>query len=269
MDWLVSESGLRFIISFGLLATLLLAAASWPRRTAHVSQRRRWLGNLLVAVVNMLVMRLVPVVILPGAVALWAAETQFGLLYALSVPYLAAVVLSLVILDLAIYWQHRLFHRIPWLWRLHRMHHTDVDVDTTTALRFHPLEILLSAVIKSVLVLLLGVPAVAVLIFEVLLNGMALFNHSNLKLPLALDAWLRRWVVTPDMHRVHHSVEYGEHNNNFGFNLSCWDRWFGSYIPQPYQGHSKMILGLDETNQQDTGSVSWMLKQPFRGTDGN
>ena len=269
MDWLASESGLRFVVSFGLLATLLLAAVRFPRRVAHPSQRRRWLGNVLVAIVNMLVMRLVPTLLLPGAVALWAAEAQFGVLYALAVPMPVAIIASLLILDLAIYWQHRLFHRIPLLWRLHRMHHTDVDVDTTTALRFHPLEILLSALIKSLLVLALGVPAVAVLVFEVLLNGMALFNHSNLKLPLAFDAWLRKWVVTPDMHRVHHSVARDEHDANFGFNLSCWDRWFGSYIPQPYQGHSEMILGLNETNQQDTGSVSWMLKQPFRGTDGN
>ncbi|EGG99348.1 putative sterol desaturase [gamma proteobacterium IMCC2047] len=144
------------------------------------------------------------------------------------------------------------------------MHHTDPAVDVTTALRFHPLEIALSLLIKSLVVWLLGAPVVAVLLFEVLLNGLAMFNHANLTLPKHIDVLLRKVVVTPDMHRVHHSVLGNEHNSNFGFNLSCWDRWFGSYIDQPQEGHQQMRLGLNETNSQPTGSLVWMLKQPFK-----
>jgi len=217
---------------------------------------------------NMLVMRLVPLVLLPAWVAGWAAGQQVGLFYTLELAGWLAVVLSVLLLDGVIYWQHRLFHRVPWLWRLHKMHHSDVDVDTTTALRFHPVEIVLSAVIKCAVIVAFGVPVLAVLVFEIILNGTALFNHSNLRLPVGWDARVRWLLVTPDMHRIHHSVEQGEHNSNFGFNLSCWDRWFGSYTERPIYGHDKMILGLRETNQLPTWSVGFMLKQPFSGSDG-
>jgi sterol desaturase/sphingolipid hydroxylase (fatty acid hydroxylase superfamily) len=225
---------------------------------------QRWPGNFSIVVINGLLVRSLLPWLVPVFVAAQAQAMNWGLLRLANVPPWIGLAISLIVFDLLIYWQHRLFHRVPLCWRLHRMHHTDKDVDATTALRFHPLEIILSLLIKSLVVLLLGAPVLAVLLFEIILNGMAMFNHANLKLPAGVDAKLRLVLVTPDMHRVHHSVDGTEHNRNFGFNLSCWDRWFGSYQAQPEAGHQQMILGLNETNDQQTGSLLWMLKQPFR-----
>jgi len=235
-----------------------------PKRSLAKAKSQRWPGNLSVALLNGLMVRALLPWLVPVLVAQQAVSMQFGLFHHWAVPFWFQVLITLLLLDLLVYWQHRLFHNMPLLWRLHRMHHTDTGVDVTTALRFHPLEIALSLVIKSLAVWLLGAPVFAVLLFEVLLNGMAMFNHANIKLPVRIDALLRKVIVTPDMHRVHHSVLVDEHNRNFGFNLSCWDRFFGSYRAQPRGGHQKMLLGLNETNQQQTGSLMWMLKQPFK-----
>lgn len=261
---MAQDAALRLVITlliFGILAWLEFRR---PRRHLSKPKMQRWPGNLAVAVLDSVIVRFLLPWLIPVLVAQQAFAMQIGLFNQLTLPLWFEVTITLVLFDLVIYWQHRLFHRVPLLWRLHRMHHTDVGVDVTTALRFHPLEIMLSLVIKSSAVLLLGAPVVAVLFFEVLLNGLAMFNHSNFHLPESIDAKLRKALVTPDMHRVHHSVLGDEHSSNFGFNLSCWDRLFGSYRAEPRDGHQKMVLGLYETNAQQTGSLVWMLKQPFK-----
>ncbi|MCL7942250.1 sterol desaturase family protein [Halomonas sp. ATCH28] len=195
--------------------------------------------------------------------ALVAAEQGWGLFNLVSVPKGLAVVVSVVMLDVAIYFQHRLFHAVPWLWRLHRMHHADLEFDVTTGLRFHPLEILISMGIKLAVVTLLGTPALAVLIFEVLLNATSMFNHGNVRLPARVDRWLRLAVVTPDMHRVHHSIVRQETDSNFGFNLPWWDRLFGTYRDQPAAGHLGMTIGIEAFREAHDLRLDRMLLQPF------
>ena len=191
------------------------------------------------------------------------AEQHVGLFNQVQVPYPVKVIVSMVLLDLTIYAQHVVFHRVPLLWRFHRMHHTDLDLDVTSGARFHPVEILLSVLVKFAAIALLGAPAVAVLLFELLLNAGAMFNHANLRLPQGLDRMLRAIIVTPDMHRVHHSVIRAETDANFGFNLSWWDRIFGTYIPQPEAGHTGMTIGLPEFQDQSVQRIDKMLLQPW------
>jgi len=251
----------RFAVFFTILAVMTALQALFPRRPLSLGYRR-WPANLGIVVLDVLMLRL----LLPAGavgVALWAEQAGFGLLHAAGLTGWAAIVLAVLLLDLVIYTQHRVFHILPLLWRLHRVHHADQEIDVSTALRFHPLEILLSMAIKMAAIVLLGVPAAAVLIFEMLLNGMAMFNHSNVRLPLCLDALLRRIVVTPDMHRVHHSVIVGETNSNYGFNLSLWDRLFGSYRAQPEQGHDAMRIGLPGMQSGRADGLKDLLLLPF------
>jgi sterol desaturase/sphingolipid hydroxylase (fatty acid hydroxylase superfamily) len=200
--------------------------------------------------------------------ALIAEERGFGLFNAIGLPALVGVVVSVIVLDLAIYLQHVLFHAVPALWRLHRMHHADLEFDVTTGLRFHPIEILLSMMIKLAVVAALGTPAVAVLIFEVLLNATSMFSHSNVRIPLGLDRVLRWFVVTPDMHRVHHSILSRETNSNFGFNVPWWDRLFGTYRAQPAAGHDAMTIGIEQFRDPRELGLDRMLLQPLRGDTG-
>ena len=223
----------------------------------------RWFGNCGILVVSTLCLRLLAV-LAPVSVAIWTAEQNIGLFNLIAVPIWLAGLISFVLLDMLIYWQHRLFHTVPALWRLHRMHHTDTSIDVTTALRFHPLEMCLSLLVKSLAVLVLGAPAAAVLLFEIALNATAMFNHANLRLPIALDRFLRLVVVTPDMHRVHHSTLESETNSNFGFNIPWWDRLFGSYTAQPKDGHAGMTIGLDEFRDLSDSRPDQLLIQPFR-----
>ena len=198
--------------------------------------------------------------------AVQAQERGWGLFNNFALPYWLAVGVGVIVLDLIIYLQHVMFHAVPALWRLHMMHHADLDFDLTTGLRFHPIEIILSMLIKFAAIIVLGPPVVAVILFEVILNGMAMFNHGNVGLPEGLDRALRRLVVTPDMHRVHHSVEDDEANSNFGFNLPWWDRLFGTYRDQPRAGHATMTIGIHK--YRDTKQVAWlpgMLALPFVG----
>jgi sterol desaturase/sphingolipid hydroxylase (fatty acid hydroxylase superfamily) len=197
--------------------------------------------------------------------ALLASERGWGLLNIFAVPGWLAFLVSLLLLDLAIYLQHVMFHAVPALWRLHRMHHADLEFDVTTGLRFHPIEILLSMALKLAIVVALGPPAIAVLVFEVLLNGTALFNHSNIRIPLGLDRILRLIVVTPDMHRVHHSIHPSETNSNFGFNLPWWDRLLGTYRAQPREGHEGMTIGIEQFRTPRDLWLDQMLIQPLRG----
>jgi len=257
-----SEGWIRLAFFLGILATMLLLELLLPRRQMQRPRHVRWANNLGLVATDVILVRLVT----PFSL-LWLANDiesrGIGLFNLLELPFWIGLAISVVILDLAVYFQHRAFHLVPVLWRLHRVHHTDTEYDTTTGLRFHPIEILLSIAIKMAMILLLGAPVLAVLIFEILLNGMALFNHANLKLPIALDRTLRRLVVTPDMHRVHHSIEPNEFNTNFGFNLSCWDRLFHSYLDQPKKGHESMLIGQSNYRSSREARLDRMLLQPF------
>ncbi len=247
---------------FGMMAVWELVA---PRRRLHASKLLRWFNNIGLVFLNSLLLRLV----FPAAavgMALFAREQAWGLFNYLQIPVWLAVAASVVTMDLFIYLQHVMVHAVPALWRLHRVHHADLDFDVTTGARFHPLEILLSMLIKFAVILLLGAPVVAVVIFEVILNATSMFNHANVRLPARVDRFLRWVVVTPDMHRVHHSVEDDETNSNFGFNLPWWDRLLGTYRDQPRAGHEAMTIGI--RTFRDDRWCSWlpgMLAIPFVG----
>ena len=261
---LANEPSLRLAFFFGVLVVLMLAEAAVPRRRREIPRLLRWSGNLGIVVVDTLLLRLAfPVVAVGFAVI--AEERGWGLFNAVEVPAWLAFAVSLLALDLAIYLQHVMFHAVPALWRLHRMHHADLEFDVTTGLRFHPVEILLSMGLKLAVVAALGPPAVAVLVFEVLLNATSMFNHANLKLPLGLDRVLRWLVVTPDMHRVHHSIHPNETNSNFGFNLPWWDRLLGTYRAQPRDGHEAMTIGIEQFRTRGDLRLDRMLIQPLRG----
>lgn len=251
-----------------ILFCLILSGCSvWefvtPRRKLSQPKSLRWLNNLaIVGVNNLFILLLMPIV--AYSAAQWAQANQFGLFHWLKLTSFWHILLALLALDLIIYGQHLLFHRVPYLWRLHRMHHSDQDIDVTTGLRFHPLEIFISMWLKIGAVVMLGISPVAVLWFEVILNSSAMFNHSNIKLPSAVDHWLRKGIVTPDMHRVHHSVDTKETHTNFGFCLSIWDKWFKTYRPHPRRGHDNMEIGLSIFNTTREQWLDKMLSQPFR-----
>ena len=251
------------LLSFITILCLMVGLEQWrPRRRLSQSRLLRWPNNFAITLLNTVILRL----LFPAAAVGLAIQQEgsgFGLLKVIGFPGIANIVLAIILLDLIIYGQHRLFHRVPWLWRIHRMHHSDVDIDVTTGARFHPFEIILSMLIKLLAVWLLGAPAVAVVLFEVLLNAMAMFNHSNLNLPEKADQWVRKAVVTPDMHRVHHSIDEHETNSNFGFNLSCWDHLFNSYVEQPAAGHVEMRTGLAAFRDEADIRLDKMLLQPF------
>ncbi len=263
---LAAEPLIRLGAFTGLLALLVAWEFLAPRRTPAVGRWRRWPANIGIVVVDTLLVRIVFPTAAVG-VALVAEAEGWGLFNLVAVPDWLAIVAAMLALDLVIYAQHVLFHANPWLWRLHRMHHSDIEIDVTTGVRFHPLEILLSMVIKLVAVVALGAPALAVMIFEVLLNATAMFSHSNIRLPVGVDRWLRRILVTPDMHRVHHSIVAEETRSNFGFNLAWWDHLFSTYRSQPAAGHSGMTIGLAEFRDPTELRLDRMLLQPLRRTD--
>ena len=265
IDFLLAhEPSVRMAAFLGILAAMALWEVAAPRRRREIPRLLRWTGNLGIVVLNTALVRLV----FPVAAVALAAIGQArgcGLLHAFDVAPWIAIVLSILALDLAIYLQHVMFHAVPALWRLHRMHHADLEYDVTTGLRFHPVEIVLSMLVKFAVVVALGPPAVAVLLFETLLNATAMFNHSNAWIPVGLDRALRWIVVTPDMHRVHHSVVPVETNSNFGFNLSWWDRLLGTYRAQPRDGHEGMTIGIDQFRTRRDLWLDRMLIQPFLG----
>lgn len=262
---LTHETPIRLIAFGGLLAAFALLEAGFPRRARQMSRRGRWTANLGVSVVNSLLLRLVGPLAALG-VAYAAQAKGLGLFNAVAAPDWLAILGSLIFLDMVIYFQHVAFHRSPLLWRIHRMHHTDLDLDVTSGVRFHPFEMLISLAIKGLAVLAIGAPPVAVILFEVILNGLAMFNHANMALPVRLDRWLRRMIVTPDMHRVHHSVLPAEHNHNFGFCLSLWDRLFATYQAQPKLGHDGMTIGLDDFPGPANLGLFRLLTVPFAGS---
>jgi len=257
----MDDSALRLTVFLTILAIMALAEWMAPKRNLRQG-RKRWPANLAIVVLDALIVRLV----LPAgaiAAALWAEELHFGLFHWLEWSDAITVLGAVILLDLAIYGQHILFHALPVLWRLHLVHHADRDIDVTTGLRFHPIEIILSMLVKISIVIVLGAPVLAVMIFEVILNAMAMFNHANVRLPVKLDAGLRLLVITPDVHRIHHSIIKDETNSNYGFNLSIWDRLFGTYRAQPQAGHDKMSIGLEHLQDAPTHHLGFMLRLPF------
>ena len=258
------ETTVRLSIFATILVVMALAEAAWPRRERTLPRLTRWPSNLAVVVLDSLLVRLVFPMTAVAVAALGEAR-GWGLLNVMQVPAWIAVPVAVIVLDLVIYLQHVMFHAVPGLWRLHRMHHADLDFDATTGLRFHPVEILISMGIKLAAVAALGPPAVAVLLFEVILNATALFNHANIDLPRPVDRVLRLFVVTPDMHRVHHSIDPRETNSNYGFNLPWWDRLLGTYIAQPARGHEGMEIGIEQFRTRRDLWLDRMLIQPLRG----
>ena len=267
-DALFAHEPLIRLAAFG---GVFVAMAIWevlgPRRKQAIGRGWRWPNNLGIVAVDTLLVRILFPATAVG-LALVAEARGFGLFNALSVPAWVGVAASVLLLDLVIYLQHVLLHAVPALWRLHRMHHADLEFDVSTGLRFHPIEILLSMAIKFAVIAALGTPAVAVLIFEVLLNATSMFNHGNVRVAPAIDRILRWLVVTPDMHRVHHSILARETNSNFGFNLPWWDRLFGTYRAQPSAGHEAMTIGIEQFRDPRELGLDRMLLQPFRGEAG-
>ncbi len=261
---LATEPTLRLAAFLGVLAAMALWEVAAPRRRREIPRLLRWTNNLGVVVIDTILVRLTFPVVAVG-LALIAEERGWGLFNVFDLPGGVVFVASILALDLAIYLQHVMFHAVPALWRLHRMHHADLEFDVTTGLRFHPVEILMSMGIKLAVVAALGPPAVAVLVFEVLLNATAMFNHSNIDIPRPVDRLLRLIVVTPDMHRVHHSVDPVETNSNFGFNLPWWDRLLGTYRAQPAKGHQGMEIGIEQFRTRRDLWLDRMLIQPVRG----
>jgi sterol desaturase/sphingolipid hydroxylase (fatty acid hydroxylase superfamily) len=265
--WLLAHEPALRLAGF---TAVLAAMAAWevlaPRRSRTLPRRRRWTANLGIVILNTLALR----VLFPMAavgMALSAESHGWGLLNRGGVAPWIALAAGIVLLDLAIYLQHAMFHAVPALWRLHRVHHADLDIDVTTGARFHPVEIALSMLVKFGAIAALGVPPAAVVLFEVLLNATSMFNHANVRIAPALEPTLRWLVVTPDMHRVHHSVARDETNSNFGFNLSLWDRLFGTYRAEPRAGHAAMAIGIpDFRDPAQCNTLAGMLAIPFHGS---
>jgi len=252
--------------------TIFLAMACWelitPARTLIIKRSIRWRSNLSLLVFNTLILRLA----MPFSavwLASYCASNNLGLFNHLALPSSLEIVLCVLLFDLAIYWQHVLFHALPFLWRFHKVHHADIDFDVTTGNRFHTIEIILSMLFKFLLILMIGPSALAVVIFEIILNGMAMFNHSNIELPAKIDRYLRWIIVTPNMHRIHHSIEQKEHRRNFGFNISIWDKLFRTYLENAALDTKHMIIGLDEFNKANNQKLISMLKMPFASHQSN
>ena len=260
-DSLSPDLIIRMYVFLSVLGVMMCWELLAPRRS-NLARQLRWPANFGIFLINSILLVVVPLSAV-GA-ALLSLEYKFGLFIWLKTALWPSIILTLLVLDVAIYWQHRLLHICSPLWRIHRMHHTDTSFDVTTALRFHPIEIGLSVLIKGAVIVLLGAPILGVIAFEILLNSAAMFNHSNIRIPQWLDKYLRYLFVTPDMHRVHHSVYKDEHNFNYGFCLSCWDRLFASYIGQPKDGHQDMTIGLEVFNNKEETRLDKLLTQPFR-----
>lgn len=263
----LSEMALRLGAFAAVFVVMAAAEAMWPKRTLSHGKGQRWLTNLSIVVLDSFVVRLmgmlaIPLVAVTAAIA--AAQNGWGLLNQVDWPWWVEGLVAIVVLDLAIWFQHLVSHKVPLLWRLHQMHHADVDIDVTTAIRFHPIEIALSMLWKIVCVLALGAAPEAVIVFEIVLNACAMFNHANVALPDGVDRVLRSLIVTPDMHRVHHSVIRREHDSNYGFNLSVWDRLFGTYTAAPEKGHQGMTIGLEPYQSEAPTRLGWSLLLPFR-----
>jgi sterol desaturase/sphingolipid hydroxylase (fatty acid hydroxylase superfamily) len=264
---MVSREVIRLAAFVIVLTAIVLWEIAAPRRTRSHSRLSRWPGNLGIVALNTALGEIL-VLATPAGLALCGAWRGWGLFNNLPVPAWSAIVASIVLLDFAIYLQHVAFHAVPMLWRVHRVHHADLDLDATTGVRFHPIEIILSIGIKSGVVVVLGASALSVLIFEILLNATSMFNHGNVRIPIRADRYLRWVLVTPDMHSVHHSILVTETNSNFGFNLPWWDHLFGTYRDRPEAGHESMIIGLEHFRNARELRLRRLLLQPWRGGSG-
>ncbi|MCH9809365.1 MAG: sterol desaturase family protein [Alphaproteobacteria bacterium] len=263
----LSEPVLRFSVFAGILLAMAVLELLLPKRPLGAPKAKRWATNFAIVAIDTAVVRLMGALAVPlvaVAAAVYAESRGWGLFNVIGLPNWLEFILALLILDLAIWFQHFVSHKVPMFWQLHQVHHADVDIDVSTAIRFHPVEIALSMLWKIVLVFVFGPSALAVVVFEVILNGCAMFNHANIALPKRLDALLRLVIVTPDMHRVHHSVIQSEHDTNFGFNLSIWDRLFGTYTAQPDKGHDAMTIGLNSYQSANPTKLLWSLALPFK-----
>ena len=259
-----NETLIRLSVFFGLFALFAIAETLSPRRPRAETRKRRWFVNWGLSILDTVTINLMAIVMPVMAVtaAIDAGNLGWGLLNFVGLPSWVEVIIAILTLDFVIWFQHLITHKVPLLWRLHQVHHSDKEMDVTTAIRFHPLEIALSMLLKISLIYLLGPTAFAVILFEILLNGNALFNHANIRLPQKVDAFVRLFVVTPDMHRVHHSDLREEHDSNYGFFLTIWDRMFGTYIAQPKAGHDDMTVGLRWQDDKPV-KLGWALKLPF------
>lgn len=265
---ITNEPAVRLAFFLAIFAIVAILEALVPRRPLSISRANRWFANIGIVIINTALLRL----IFPAAgvgMSVWVKGHGWGIFNNLEFPYWLKVVLSVIILDYIIYLQHVLFHAVPVFWRLHMVHHADLDYDLTTGNRFHPIEIILSLVIKGAAIIVLGTPVLGVIIFEILLNGTAMFNHGNIFIPLGIDRMLRWAVVTPDMHRVHHSVFPSETNSNFGFNLPWWDRVMGTYRARPSRGYEGMTIGLNQFRDPTRLTLPRMLVLPFVGKPGS
>ncbi len=262
-----NEAAIRMGFFAGIFLAVALVELIVPRRALTTSKKTRWFGNIGIVFINTFILRLLAPAGAVG-VSIWIGHQGWGVFNTIKWPFWLEVVLTVIVLDFVIYLQHVMFHAVPVLWRLHMMHHADMDYDLTTGTRFHPIEIIISLGIKAGAITILGAPPVGVIIFEILLNGTAMFNHGNFFIPLAVDRPLRWLVVTPDMHRVHHSVFPFETNSNFGFNLPWWDRLCGTYRSQPREGHEDMTIGLNQFRDPSRLTLPWMIALPFIGKGG-
>lgn len=257
------EGTVRLAVFLFTLTLFAVLEAILPEARRKYSRGSRWLTNISMVVVATLLTRVaLPLLAIDSAI--WAQEHNIGLFHFLGLPYWLSFIAALLLLDLLLYGQHVLTHRVSILWALHKVHHCDREIDVTTALRFHPLEILLSMVLKISVVLILGAPILAVIVFEIILSSAAIFNHSNLYFSDRVDALLRKLFVTPKMHRIHHSVAFDEHNHNFGFSISLWDRLFNTYRDQPRQNYAVMPIGLENYQKSGPERLLWSLQLPFK-----
>lgn len=266
-DRVMIESGLGIwsvAVPAALFAALAIAESWRPRRQLVLGRYPRWFTHAIFFAVNAAAGRLLALIIIVGSAAAWAEKAQFGLFHMTSWPWWLEALLAFIIFDFAVWFQHLMMHRFSILWRMHKVHHSDRDLDASSALRFHPFELILSTFYKSAWVALLGVPLLTALLFELWLNANALFNHSNIRLPGRLDRIIRPFLVTPDMHFVHHSVVISEQNRNFGFALSCWDRIFGTYQAEAVSGQAQQTVGLAEAQDASPGKAAWSLLLPLR-----
>ena len=256
------ESYIRLSSFIGLYALLTLWEISSPKRKLEHARRLRWVSNFGLIIISSILVRFIFPTAAVG-IALLVEQNHWGLLYYFELPYIIHFIAAFVLMDLSLYFQHVMFHALPLFWRFHRVHHTDLDFDITTGLRFHPFEMVISILIKFMTITALGVPVLAVVIFEITLNAASMFSHSNIKIHLAIEQMTRWFIVTPDMHRIHHSVSENEANSNFGFFISVWDRLFGTYTKEPKEGHAGMQIGLNNFREPKWQDLRWLIYLPF------
>ncbi len=261
---MADNTALRLTLFLSVFAIMAIAEYCFPARLAKIQRSIRWRTNFLMMISGALLAKIVVPIGLVG-IAFWVNEQQLGLMNITNATTIFSVITCLLLLDILIYWQHRLFHTMPILWRLHKVHHADSHVDTTSGLRFHPVEILLSLLVKAFAIITLGVPVIAVIIFEVLLNAFAIFNHANIRLPKAVDTFLSYIIITQRLHRIHHSQRVNETNSNYGFSVSWWDRIFGSFLSEANQPDENLTLGLKAYPATENNSrLLTLLKIPFK-----